>query len=158
MTGADYGILLESGSSVLKLAQVPESAGTATALTSLEGNNIASEISLKLASDKYSFSVYDGYNVSGTGVGVAVTNTVKVSANGGTATVEMPETATILFGSSGTYVIGNDTLTMGGTLDNNNAIGTNSSVFALSLTGGAIVSDTFTSSASDLTINGYTYS
>ena len=157
-TGEGYGVLMTSSntSTSLSLANVPD-AGTATALTAMP--EISSELSLTLAD--YALDVYTGYNVSGTGVGVAVSNTVTVSANGGTAVVGMPNNDYITFGqSSGTYVLNGittNTLFVDATKESSAAVGTNSSVFALSLTGGAIVSDTFNATASELSINNITY-
>ena len=159
VTGAGLGVLLESGETVaLSLANVPSGKGTATAITSL--NDVGSStFDLKLGA--YGLNVYGDYNVIGNGVGVSVDSSLVTGAATveSAATIAMPDGAPIGFGSTtGIYNINGlttQTLTIDAT--KGSAVGTNSSVFELGLTEGAVVTDTFTLNASELKINDLTY-
>ncbi|MBQ7475995.1 MAG: hypothetical protein IJT06_01210, partial [Selenomonadaceae bacterium] len=156
-TGATYGVMLSSDTTpVFSLAKIQENSSS-TAVTAL--GSLDSEVSLTLGD--FAFNIATGYVASGTGVGVAVSNTVTVSANGKNAYVAMPEDAGITFGgtTSGTYLIeGLTTNTFVVNPGAGTALGSNTAeFFTLSILGGAAVTDSSLAKDGKLSINGIAY-
>lgn len=128
------------------------------------GNNVGIQLS-----DTAALTVYDGFTVSGTGVAVAANSeTVTVTAGASDAYVSMSSTSdTIVFGESDNYktfqLHENGTLKKSLAVKTNgesgSARGTNTAVFAVSVSGGAGIADTISGTSDNgLTVNGITYS
>ena len=164
------GLLYESGSSVIKIAHVPENSGSATAITLI--SEISDTVSLKLGD--VLLTAGSEYGVSGTGVAFSVNSsiaTVAATTNnpayvglGGAGVVFDSGTGVYnIFSGTGIGQTGNDAATLKHTLTINGGGSTGSAsgtftgdIFTMGLTNGASVTNTYLSNAdmaSSLTIN-----